>query len=161
MAVAVAVVHDNPRLAVDGLAHADTLHGLAGLLHVAVEHLPAVGQVLRHGLIDATARLLLVEEVVELVGLVVDDVAVDGGIARIEEPARLALQVGEVLVGILIVDFVERAWVAGAQRIKDHILLGLVVVDGLRRPYTDHILPRLRVSGGEVHRRVLPVDEVG
>ena len=161
VAAAVAVVHDNPALAVDGAAHADTLHGLFGLFHVAVDHLPAVGQLTGHGLVDAAPRLLLVEEVVELVGLVVDNVAVDGGVAGVEEPAWLALQVGEVAVGVLVVYLVEATGVAGAQRVEHHVLLGLVVVDGLRRPYADDVLPRLGVACGEVHGGVLPVDEVG
>ena len=160
VAVAIAVVHDDPRLAVDGLAHADALHRLLGLLHVAVEHLPLVRQVLGHGLIDAASGLLLVEEVIHLVCIVVDDVAVDGGIAGIEEPAGLALEVGEVLVGILVVDLVERAGFAGAQGVEHHILFGLVVVDGLRGPDADHVLPGLGVAGGEVYCGVLPVDEI-
>ena len=104
--VAVAVVHDNPALAVDGLAHADALHGLLRLLHIALQHLPFVGQLLGDSLVDATTGLLLVEEVVELVGLVKDNVAIDGGVAGIKEPLGFALQVGEVLVGVLVVDFV-------------------------------------------------------
>ena len=53
VAVAVAVVHDDPRTAVDGLAHADALDGFLGLLHVAGKHLPLVGELTGHGLIDA------------------------------------------------------------------------------------------------------------
>ena len=161
VAVAVAVVHDDPRLAVDGLADADTLYRLLRLLHVAVEHLPLVRQLLGHGLIDAASRLLLIKEVVQLVGLVVDDVAVDGGVAGIEEPARLTLQVRKILVGILVVDLVVRLRVAGAHGIKDHVLAGLVVVDGLWCPYAYDVLPRLRVACGEIDGRVLPIDKVG
>ena len=161
VSVAVAVVHDDPALAVDGSADAYALHGLACLLHVAVEHLPAVGELPCRGLIDAAPRLLLVEEVVELVIGVEDDVAVDGGVAGVEEPLRLALQVGEVGVGILVVDLVIRVAVAGAQRVEHHVLLGLVVVDGLWCPYAYDVLPCLGVAGGEVDGRVLPVHQVG
>ena len=159
--VAIAVVHDDPRLTIDGFTYTNTLDGFLGLLYVAVEHLPFVCQLLGHGLINAASRLLLVEEVVQLVGLVVDNVAVDGGIAGIEEPLRLALKVGEVLVGILVVDLVERPWVAGAQGVEHHVLASLAVVDGLGCPDADDVFPFLRPSCGEVDGGVLPVNEVG
>ena len=157
----VAVVHDYPRTSVDGLAHADAFHRFLRLLYIALQHLPFVGQLFGNGLIDATAGLLLIEEVVELVSLVEDDVAVDGGIAGIEEPLGLALQVGEVLVGVLVVNLVVGVLVAGAQGVEDHVLFSFVVVDGLRCPDADDVLPRLRVACGEIDGGVLPVDEVG
>ena len=106
MSVGIAVIHDNPRLAVKALAYTNTFHGFFGLLHISVQHLPPICQVFGYSLIDAATRFLLVEKVIELIRFIINNVSVDGGIACVKEPLGFSFEVGEVLIGILIVNFV-------------------------------------------------------
>ena len=98
---------------------------------------------------------------VHLVGLVIDDIAINGGATGVKQPFGLAFQISEVLIGILIVDLIIRAAVAGSQGIEHHVLTGLTVVDGLGSPYTLHILPCLGIASGEIDGSMLPVNQVG
>ena len=160
MAIAIAVVHDDPRLSVNCLAHAYAFHRAIGLIDVFRKHLPLVGEVLGCCLEDAASGFGLVEQMIELVGLIIDDVAIDSGIARVEQPFWFSFKVGEVIVGILVIDLVE-ASIALQQRIEHHVFACLMVVDSFRSPHASHILPCLGVFGREVDSAVLPVDEVG
>lgn len=169
VSAAVAVVHDNPRLSVDGAAHAYAFDGFPCLVYIAGEFRPLASgtlsvircQLLGCGLIDATSAFAFIEEVIELVFGIEDDVAVDGGCSVVKQELRFADEVGEIVVGIRIVDAVETVVVAGAQRIEHHVALGLVVVDGFGSPYADDVAPLLGIFRGEVDGGVRPVDEVG
>ena len=93
VSVAVAVVHDYPRASVDGLANAYAFHCFIRLVHMSINLGPLASvalsslgsELLGSCLVDASTRFTLIEKVVELVGRIEDDVAVDGGSTIIEE----------------------------------------------------------------------------
>ena len=106
--------------------------------------------------------LTLIEKVIELIGIVIHYVAVDGSRTAIEHIHRLALKVGEVLVHIRVENLVVVALaVIRQQRVEHHVLTRLMVVDSLRSPHARHILPQLRILRREVDSRVRPMDQVG
>ena len=123
MASAIAVVHHYPRLAVDGLADTHTFHSFFCLIYVTLDLGPLTartlsrlcGECLRSSLVDTTAALAFIEEVIASVSIVEDDVAVDGCRAAVEEELRFTDEVGEVVVDIGVIDAVERLGVACAQ----------------------------------------------
>ena len=170
VAAGIAVVHQNPGVLVDELEDAGALDGHVGLLEcargsrpLAAERLAGTSrQVAGRDLADAALALVLVEAVIERVGLVVDDVHVDGGRAAVVEIDGLTLEVGEVGVGIAVeVLVVGDALVAGEQREIDHELACLGVPDGLGSPDAGDLLEHgAAILRGEVDGGVLPVDEV-
>ena len=172
VAVGVAVVHEHPRILVDELEHTCTLYGLSGLLERAGRRRPLAaqrlsgtsGEITCGDLADATLALVLIEAVVEGVRLVVDDVHVDGGRAAVVEVGGLAIEVGEVGIGIAVVVLIVRNAVASlrAQREINHEALCLVVPDGLGCPDADDLLEqRAAILRREMNRGVLPMDKVG
>ena len=122
-------------------------------------------QLLRRCLLDAIfeflavsiLRVAFIEKVVHTV--LVDDVVVYRAILRLKQHLRLALESREVLVGIGIVGD-ERLAVVTLQGKVNHILPGLAVVDGLRRPHPVGIAEVLAPVLREVDLRVRPINEV-
>ena len=108
MTVSIAVVHYYPRFSVDALAHAHSFNGFLSLVDVctALGPLASVGcavgcgEGFRCGLEYSAAILALVEQMIELVGRVIHNVAVNGRCTVVEQEARLADKVGEVIVDV-------------------------------------------------------------
>ena len=88
------------------------------------------------------------------------DVAVDTALLVFgdEEGLRLSDEVGEVVVGVYIIYNVGA--VAVLHREVDHIFAGVLVVDGLWRPYALEVVMSFVALLYVDHGR-LPVDEVG
>ena len=104
----IAVVHHHPRLSIEALAHANTLNSLLAYLYMTVNlrplravRLARLGcELLCRCLKDTAVSLALIEEVIELVGIVIHYVAVDSSRTAIEHIYRLTLKVGEILVHV-------------------------------------------------------------
>ena len=130
-----------PRLVADELEGAGALAVLATLeAHVVVLHglAPARGELLRCGRVDAgLAALLLDEHVVEAVVEQID-VGINGGVAPVEEQARLR-ESGERLVGIRVVHAVVLLFGAVQHGVVDHVATLLAVL-----PYVVRIPEYLR-----------------
>ena len=168
----VAVIHEYPRILIDELEDTGTLDSLGGLLErrcrlrplAAQRFAGTCGEVTSGDLADATLALVLIEAVIEGVALVVDDVHIDGGRAAVVEIDGLAIEVGEVVVGVTVEVFIEGDSVAAActQREVDHEALCLVVPNGLGCPDADDLLEhRAAILIREVHGRVSPMNEIG
>ena len=99
---------------------------------------------------------------VERVGLVVDDVHVDGGRPTVVEVGGLTLKVAEIGVGVaIIVLVVGNGSVVGTQGEINHVLLGLRVPNGLGCPHTRDVGKLCaHILRGEMHGVVVPMDEV-
>ena len=117
----IAIVHDDPALAIQRATYAHALDSLFGLFDILLEASPLRtstlttlwGEVLGGSLVDATPTLALVEEVVQAIRLVIDYIAINGRAAIVEEVLRLALQIGEIFVDIAIIYTVKRILVIG------------------------------------------------
>ena len=102
-------------------------------------------------------RVALVEEVVA--AIFIDDVIINRAILGCKELARLALESGEVRIGIGIVAD-ECLTIATLQGEVYHILLRLVIIDSLRCPHPIGIGKVLRKVLRKIDLRVSPVDKV-
>ena len=108
MPVGIAVIHHNPRLAVNALAYTHTLHGLVRLVNMGIVLCPLASgflpwlcrQSLGCSLEYAPSALTLVKKMIESVAGVIHNVTVDSCGTIVEEKLRLAFKVGEIVIHV-------------------------------------------------------------
>ena len=165
MPLGVTVIHQAPVSSYEG-EHTCSFHIVLGLLAESIQQGPLLRgmEVLEHILADALVSALLLgleEEVIES-RMVPYDVRIDGRSMEVKEHLRVALQVGEVGIGIGPVDTViGYGTIVGKEREVHHILASLLVIDGLGSPHTGYASKVLSlIPLGEMHGVMLPMDEV-
>lgn len=159
-ALHVHVVHEYVLVGVFQLEDTRAFHGILGLLLVVAAFGPfAGGERFGGGFLYAVAVSFGFVEKMEK-SVFVHNVTVDARLSVFgqEKRFRFGFEVGEILVGISVVDYVGS--VAVLHRPVHHVLVGLGIVDGLGRPYSLEILMAF-VAVLDVDDGRFPVDKIG
>ncbi len=134
-------------------------HGMAGLLFIVGLFYPAASsEVIGHGFPDSVSVPLCFVKHMEY-PVFVDNIAVDAGfsIFREEKLLRCAFQIGEILIGISIIDNISPFPVLHGP--VNHVFFGMWVINRLGSPHPLQVFLS-RIFFLDVDGRRSPVDKI-